>query len=312
MKRVLMKLGSFIVTLFFVSVIAFLLFQIIPGDSAVAKLGSSYTEEAAERMREASGYYDPLPVRFAKWLFAAVKGDFGYSDRYTNMKVSELMKGRLSVTVWLAVYSLVLIGLLGIPLGLMGAKKPGSLADRVTDLLGQITMATPSFVMGILVTLVFGVILNAFTPGAYVDIKDDPLGFFIYLFFPALSVALPKIGSTVKFLKSTIRREQKKDYVRTAKAKGNTLNAVMWQHVFQNSLLPVITYVGLIGVEVLAGSVMVEQIFNLPGLGRLLVTSISNRDFNVVQAIVMYTAVIVLFLNAFLDKAYRMLDPRLR
>jgi peptide/nickel transport system permease protein/oligopeptide transport system permease protein len=130
------------------------------------------------------------------------------------------------------------------------------------------------------------------------------------MFFPALAVALPKIAMTVRFMKTSVKKELKCDYVRTAKAKGCSVNRIMWKHVLKNSMLPVITFIGLIVAEVMAGSIMIEKVFNLPGMGLLLVNSISNRDYPVVQAIVMYIALIVITVNFLVDIAYRLLDPR--
>ncbi|MCR5684825.1 MAG: ABC transporter permease, partial [Lachnospiraceae bacterium] len=160
------------------------------------------------------------------------------------------------------------------------------------------------------VTILFGIVLKWFVPGGYTDPSRDLTGFIGFMVFPAISVALPKIAMTVRFMKTRVKTELGKNYVRTARAKGNTTDGVMWKHVFKNSLMPVITFIGLIVAEVMAGSIMIEQVFNLPGMGRLLVTSIANRDFNVVQAIVIYIATAVIFVNMIVDIAYKLVDPR--
>ena len=140
--------------------------------------------------------------------------------------------------------------------------------------------------------------------------SEDLTGFIGFMMFPAISVALPKIATTVRFMKARVETELEQNYVRTARAKGNNMRRVMWGHVFKNSLMPVITFIGLIVAEVMAGSIMIEQVFNLPGMGRLLVTSIANRDFNVVQAIVIYIATAVIFVNMIVDVLYKIVDPR--
>lgn len=310
MKRIGIKLVSFAVTLFFVAILTFLMFRIIPGDAAIAKLGTDATPEMIEALQEEYGYDKNVIVRFFDWLGDAIRGDFGMSIRYSGKSVASLIGDRLSVTVWLAVFSLALIILISLPLGLWCAARPGGIIDKLSDVVAQVMMAIPAFVQGIIVTLIFGIVFAAFTPGAYISPEKDFRGFLGYLFFPALSVALPKIGMTIRFMKTSVREQRKEDYVKTAIAKGASVHDVMWQHIFKNSLLPVITFIGLIMAEVMAGSIMIEQVFNLPGLGRLLVTSISNRDFNVVQAIVMFIAVVVLFVNALVDILYKLIDPR--
>lgn len=312
MRYYLRKLISYILTLLSVAVVCFLLFRLIPGDAAVARLGTDATPEQLAELRAAYGYDRPLPVRFFSWLGGALTGDFGISFRYSPMTVTELIGQRLPVTLLLAGFSLVLIIVLSIPLGLVCSRHPGGRLDRISDGLSQLVMAIPSFVQGILVTLLFGIILNAFTPGGYVSISEDPAGCLAFLFFPALSVALPKIAMTVRFMKTSVKRELGREYVRTARAKGCDEARVLWLHVFRNSVMPVITFIGLIVAEIMAGSIMIEQVFNLPGLGRLLVSSIANRDFNVVQAIVMYIAVTVITVNALTDVLYRVNDPRTR
>ena len=226
------------------------------------------------------------------------------------MSVAELIGGRLPVTLTLAGMSVLLIIIVAIPLGILTTRDPGGTVDRITDGAMITIMAIPSFIQGIIITFIFGILLRFFIPGGYIDPKENLTGFIGFMMFPAISVALPKIAMTVRFMKTRVKAELGKDYVRTARAKGNAMRGVMWRHVFKNSLMPVITFVGLIVAEVMAGSIMIEQVFNLPGMGRLLVTSISNRDFNVVQAIVVYIATAVILVNMIVDVLYKIVDPR--
>ena len=310
MNFYLRKLISLIITLLCVAVLSFVMFQIIPSDAAITKLGTDATPEQIAALRAEYGYDRPLPERFVKWLAGAVRGDFGQSVRYETMSVTELIGGRLPVTLTLAVMSILLVVIFAIPLGLICGRYPGGRLDRISDAVAVTFMAVPSFVQGILVTMLFGIALSAFVPGGYVSMQEDTVGFLRYMFFPALSVALPKIAMTLRFMKSSIRKELTSNYVRTARAKGNTTSGVMWRHVFRNTLMPVVTFIGLLVAEVMAGSIMVEQVFNIPGMGRLLVTSISNRDFNVVAAIVIYIAATVVTVNMLVDILYKLIDPR--
>lgn len=304
------KLISFLITLFCVALLSFLLFQIIPGDAAMSKLGIEASPEQVEELRAQYGYDRNIFVRFFSWFGGVFTGDLGVSIKYGPTTVGELIAARLPITIWLGVLSILLIILFSIPLGLLAAKRPGGIVDTVTDWIAQIFMAIPSFVQGILVTLLFGLVLSWFVPGKYVSPTTDFPEFLRCMFFPALSVALPKIAMTVRFMKTSVKKELKADYVRTAKAKGCSQNRIMVRHVLKNSMLPVITFIGLIVAEVMAGSIMIEKVFNLPGLGLLLVNSIQNRDYNVVQAIVVYIALLVITVNFIVDIIYKLLDPR--
>ena len=310
MNYYIKKLISFLITLFCVALLSFLLFQIIPGDAAMSKLGIEATPEQVEELRAQYGYDRNVFARFFSWFGGIFTGDLGVSIKYGPMKVSELIGARLPVTIWLGVLSIILIVVISIPLGLICAKKPGGIVDIVSDWLAQLFMAVPSFVQGILISFIFGIVFSLFTPGKYVSPLTDFPEFLQCMFFPALAVALPKIAMTVRFMKTSVKKELKCDYVRTAKAKGCSVNRIMWKHVLKNSMLPVITFIGLIVAEVMAGSIMIEKVFNLPGMGLLLINSISNRDYPVVQAIVMYIALIVITVNFLVDIAYRLLDPR--
>ena len=304
------KIVSFILTILCVAMLSFIMFQVLPGDAAIARLGTEATPEAIEALRAEYGYDRPVGERFVTWLKGAVKGDFGMSMRYEGISVTELIGSRLPVTLTLAGMSIVLIALVSLPVGLLTAAKPGSAADRISEAAAITFMAIPSFVTGLLITLIFGIWLRAFTPGGYVAPSVNFGRFLSFMIFPAISVAIPKIAMTVQYMKASVKEQLSCDYIRTARAKGNNLQGVMWKHVLGNSMMPVITFIGLIVAEVLAGSIMIEQVFNLPGMGRLLVNSIANRDFNVVQAIVLYIAATVLLVNLIVDIIYKVIDPR--
>lgn len=311
MKYFLKKIGTLIITLLIVSFLTFVVFQIIPGDSAIATLGTDATPEAIEALREEMGYNDPIPVRYINWMKGVIKGDFGTSTKY-NESVTTLIKDRLPVTFWLAILSLIIILVISIPLGILSARKQGKILDEVVSFITQISMSIPPFFLGIVITLIFGILLQWFVPGKYISYKENFTGFLQFLIYPAITIAIPKIGMVVKFLRSSVIRQLNLDYVRTAYSKGNEERTVLYKHVLKNALIPVVTFFAMIIADVLAGSIIVEQVFNLPGLGRFLVVAISNRDFSVVQAIVMYIAFIVIFINFLVDIVYQRIDPRVR
>lgn len=311
MKYVVKKMGVLIAMLFLVSFITFIAFSVIPGDSAITALGIDATEEAIEAMRTSLGLNDPIPVRYLRWVKDVITGDFGSSIQY-NMKVSTLIGDKLPVTVSLAILSVLLITVFGIPLGVWIAKARSKKVQDLIALITQVFMSIPPFFLGMLLTLLFGILLKWFTPGGYISYKENFAGFLSYLIFPAIAIAIPKISMVAKFTASSIRREMGLDYVRTAYSKGDTRNQVFRHHILKNSMMPVVTFMGMIIADVLAGSIIVEQVFNIPGLGRLLVSSIGNRDLFVVQAIILYIVTVVIVVNFIVDLIYQILDPRVR
>ncbi len=316
MRYLAKKLITLIMTLFLVSAAAFLAFQVIPGDVVTSILGTEATPEMEEKLREELGLNKPPVVRYFDWVGDVLRGDLGVSYRYSKnmnemLPVAELIGGKLPVTLWLAALSLVLIVAVSVPLGVFWAKSGSRVMDAVLGVATQTAMAVPSFFLGILVTYLLGIVLGLFAPGGYVSYKEDFGGFLRYLFFPALSVAIPKIAMTARFLRNSMLTEMNADYVRTAYSKGCTKRRVMYGHVLRNALMPVVTFLGMIMAEIVAGSIVVEQVFGLPGIGRLLISSINNRDFPVVEILILYITFVVIFVYFFVDILYRMIDPRI-
>jgi len=309
MKYIIKKVFTLIITLLLVSIFTFTAFQIIPGDSATAALGMEATDEAINAYREEMGLNKSIPVQYVTWLSKAIAGDFGTSAQY-EMPVSKLISDRLPVTVWLAVISFLLIIIISLPLGILAAKQKDRSSDRIITVLTQVSMAVPAFFLGMILSLVFGIILKWFTPGQYVNYRVDFLGFLRFMIFPAIAIAIPKIAMLVRFLRSSILRQMNLDYVRTARSKGMKENDILYQHVLKNALIPVITFLAMVLADILAGAILIEQVFNLPGLGRLLLVAISTRDYFVVQAIILYIATIVVVINFVIDLLYQWIDPR--
>ena len=316
MKYMLKKITTLIITLLLVSVVTFVAFSVIPGDPALAKLGTYATPERVEALREEMGLNKSLPERYVDWLSGAVRGDFGESYQYAGTPVSELINQRLQVTAILAVMAFIIILVISIPMGIVSARKEGTWIDVFINLFTQVTMAIPAFFLGMILTYFFGLTFKFFQPGKFVMLTwplEENLGSCIrYLIFPAIAIAIPKIAMVVKFLRNSVLSEVKKDYVRTAYSKGNRTKKVLYIHVFQNALIPVITFIAMVAAEILAGSIVVEQVFSVTGMGRLLVTAISNRDYPIVQAVVLYITVIVIIINFIVDILYQFVDPRVR
>ena len=310
MKHAVKKLGMMLLTMLIVSFLAFLACQVIPGDPTNTILGTDATPEQVEALRAQLGLDRPFFVRYFDWLFRFVQGDFGTSYSY-SMQVSDMLSGKLGVTLLLAVLSFTLTVLVSIPVGILSADCGGWL-DKALTVTGQITMAVPPFFTGILLTYLFGLILHWFTPGEFVAPGVDFWGSVAYLIFPATAIALPRIAMTVKMLRSGILGELNKDYVRTAHSRGNDRKAILYRHVLRNAVVPSVAFLAMTIADIVAGSVVIEQVFAIPGMGRLLFSSISNRDYPVVQAVIVLMAFWVVLVNFVADMINQRLDPRLR
>lgn len=311
MAAVAKKAGALLVTLFLVSLVTFLAFNLLPGDPATAMLGTQATPAQLHALRAQLGLDEPLAQRYGSWLWAFVRGNPGVSIRYA-MPVSALLADRIPVTLWLTALSCAMILVISLPLGVFSAGRRSRFAQALVAVADQVTMAVPPFFLGMLLILVFGVIFRLFVPGAYVDYKTDFGGFIGYLILPALAIALPKSGMVVRFLRGSLVGQLHADYVRTARSKGVSGRALLYGHVLRNALVPVLALMGMIVADILAGSIIIEQVFGLPGVGRLLISSITARDFPLAQALVVYIALIVVVVNFLVDVLFRLVDPRIR
>ncbi len=304
------KILTMCVTLFAVTLFVFLAFHMISGDPVTSMLGTQATPERAEALREELGLNDPVFVQYGRWAAGFLKGDMGTSYSY-RMPVSEMILDKLPVTITMTLMAFVWMILISIPVGLYAAKHEDGMTDRIITVANQIIMAVPPFFAGILITFVFGMIFRLFTPGGYVSYQINIGKFVGYLFFPSLAIALPKAAMAVKLLRSSVISEMKLDYVRTAYSRGNSKRSVLYRHVLRNAMIPVITFLGMALSDMIAGSIIIEQVFGIPGLGRILLTSISNRDYPVVMAVIVCIAALVLAVNMVVDVIYGLVDPRI-
>lgn len=309
LKYILKKIGMMILTLLVVSILVFLAFNLIPGDPAARILGTNATKEQLSLLREEMGLNAPLYERYGKWILGFVQGDLGES--YTYGPVAELLLDKVPITIVLSLMAFAMMLVISIPLGLFTARHEGSVIDHVIVILDQVIMAIPPFFSGILLTLIFGLALRVFVPGNFVSYSENVGAFVGYLVFPAIAIALPKIAMCVKLLRGSVIEESSKDYVRTAYSRGNTTKGVFYLHVLKNAMIPVITFMGMALADMVTGSIVIEQVFGIPGIGRMLLTSISNRDYPVVEAIIMGIAILVMLVNLLVDVVYRLMDPRI-
>ena len=311
MKYTAKKFLTLIITLFTVSLLAFLAFQVIPGDPTTKMLGTEATEEAKAALRVQLGLDGPVLVRYFNWLTAFLRGDMGTSYSY-QMPVAGMLSDKLPITFLLSVMAFAFTVVISIPLGIWAGSAKSKAADVVISVLDQVVMSVPPFFIGILATYLFGTILNVFSTGNFVSYKESWSGCLGYLVLPALSIAIPRIAMTVRMLRSSIISELERDYVRTARSRGAARGAILSRHVLKNALIPVITFLAVSAAEIMTGSIIIERVFAIPGISQLLMTSISGRDFPVVQAIMVILAAWIVVVNFVADLLYQLADPRIR
>lgn len=310
MKHVLKKFIILLVTAVLVSFLTFCAFQLI-GDPAARMLGAEATPEAVAALREQLGFNRPLMTRYFEWAGSFVRGDMGTSYSY-NLPVSDMVLPKLGVTVTLTLMAFAMTCIVSISLGIYQIRRENSTFDRVMTVVNQITMSIPPFFIGILLTVIFGLLLRFFTPGYYVAFSESAAGFFGYMIFPALAIAIPKIAQGVKLLRSQALEQMEQNYVRTAYSRGMNRKTVLNYHALHNALIPVISFLAISLSEMLASCIIIEQIFSIPGIGRLLLSSIGNRDFPVVLAIVVILVLWVIIVNFIADVIYPFIDPRMK
>lgn len=305
------KIGGLLLTLVLVSLITFGVFQILPGNPAYIILGVDADPLQIETLTKKMGLDLPLYQRYIEWILGVLKGDLGTSFRY-QQPVTQLISQGLAVTGGLAAMTMLLTVLIGIPVGIWLAGHSNKAYSVGCSMISQISLSVPAFCMGIFLIHIFSVRLKWFPSIGFVHWSEDPIGCIRSLLLPALSLALGSSAVLIRYVKVSITNQQKQDYVRTAYSKGLKKSKVMYGHVVRNSLIPVITILGMLTADILGGSIITENVFSLPGIGRLISVSISSRDLPLLQGLVLYLAVIVVICNFAVDLIYSVVDPRIR
>lgn len=311
MAYYLRKLGGFLATLLLVSLVTFAVFQILPGDPAEVILGVDADPVQLRQLREELGTDQPLPLRYWNWIAGVLRGDLGSSYRY-HQPVAELIAGGLSVTVALALFSLLLTALIGLPTGVWLAHHGKRACAAPVSFLSQLGLSVPAFCVSIVLIEIFSVGLNWLPSMGFVPWTRDPLGCLRSLLLPALAIAFGSSAVLIRYVRVSVSSQEERDYVRTARSKGVPAGEILRGHVLRNSLIPVLTIFGMIVTDVLGGSIIIENVFSLPGIGRLISTSISTRDLPLIQGLTLYLAGIVVTCNFAVDLLYSAVDPRIR
>ena len=313
LKRTLL----FIPTMLLVATLVFAILRLVPGDPAISLLSggpqteTEFTEEDLQRLRAKLGTDRPIYVQYATWVWGLIQLDFGTSFFY-DQPVWDDIKKRFPITFELAILALLMAGAVAIPLGVISAIKQDSLPDYVgrNNTIGGI--AVPNFWIGILLVYMLANLFDWLPPLGYKDVWDAPLDNLQQLVFPALALAITHMAFLARVTRSAALEVSREDYIRTARSKGLSEKVVLGRHLLKNALLPVITVAGFEVGRLMGGTVLIETIFNVPGIGQLLVKGIQHRDFPMVQGIVIIITFLVLVLNLIVDLAYAWLNPRIR
>lgn len=310
-RATLTKVCEFLLTTLLVSFFTFAAFSIIPGDPARIMLGTEASEEQVEQLRVELGLNEPLAERYIKWLGNAFRGDFGTSLSF-NTSVGDLISSRLPVTLGMSLIALIIVLLVSFPMAAICSKRPGKPLDKTLSCAGHILFAIPPFALSMMLILFSANVLGIFTAGRYTAPSVNFGSYLSSLLLPSFCIALPKIAMTFKFLRASMIEYSQGDFVRTAKSHGLTDLRIMLKHIIPNSMVSSVTVISLVLSDIMGGSLIVEQVFNLPGLGRLLLTSIARRDFPLLSGIVFYLALITVILYFLADLISALIDPRIR
>lgn len=308
---ILRRLAVAIPTLFLVMVFVFTLQRMLPGDPLLVMAGEERDPAVLEDLRKLYGFDRPIPVQFLIWVKEVASGNFGASLR-TGAPVTQLIAQTLPVTIQLAIASIIIALLIGIPTGVLAAVKKGTWLDYVANAISLSGLSIPNFWLGIILILFVSVHLRWLPASGFVSVFDDPTEAFRTTIMPAFVLGSGLAATLMRHTRSAMLEVLRLDYVRTARAKGLMEPAVVLKHALRNALVPIVTLSTLLFGQLLAGAVLTEQVFTIPGFGKLIVDAVFNRDYGVVQGVVLCTAIAFIFMNLVADVLYIVINPRLR
>ena len=310
-RYVFRRVGALAVTLFFVSLLVFVVVRVLPGDPALIILGLEANPDSVARVRQALGLDRPIPVQYAQWVGQALRGDLGRSIQY-DLPVGTLILSRLSVTLPLTLLAAGLMVAAALPLGVFAATRHRRWGDYLTMTLSQLGVAVPGFWAGLLLILLFSVRLGWVQAGGFDGWGEGIWRGLRSLLLPAVALGLFQFAVLARTTRSAVLEVLREEYVKTARAKGVAERVVLFRHALRNALIPIVTVAGIQLGQLLAGSIILESVFYLPGLARLTLAAISARDLPVVQGVVLFVASMIVTVNAAVDILYGILDPRIR
>lgn len=313
LRRVLMMLPQ----IFILSVLAFLIAKMMPGDPFTGLITPETDPNTIEALRVKAGFYDPLPVQYWNWISKAFRGDFGQSYTY-KYEVTKLIGERIGNTVWLSLLTMILTYLIALPLGMIAGRFQNSWADKAIVVYTFITYSIPVFVFALVLLWLFGYTLGWFPTRGSVDsdVVAGTLAYYVnkfhHMILPAFTMAILSTTGTIQYLRTGVIDAKSQDYVRTARAKGVPENVVFNRHIFRNSILPIAAFLGYEFTGLIGGSVFIENIFSYPGMGNLFVTSITGRDYSVILALLLLFGTATLLGTLLSDIIMSIVDPRVR
>ncbi len=302
---------TFVLTMLGTSILVFMVLEVLPGDPALTILGVDAPESAYEALREKLGLNRPAFERYLEWFAGFVTFDLGVSYTY-SVPVRELIGAALFITVPLALFSMLFTIVIAVVMGVYAAARHGKVGDYGVMGVSQLGIAVPNFWFGIILILIFAVDLKWFRSGGFPGWDKDVLGSLKALVLPAVALATVQAAILTRVTRSAVLEVSREDFVRTARAKGLSRRSTLWGHVLRNALIPMVTIMGVQFANLLAGTIVIENVFSLPGIGRLIFQSISNRDLIVVMSLTMMLAAMVITVNFIVDLLYAAIDPRIR
>ncbi|MCZ7935325.1 ABC transporter permease [Agrobacterium leguminum] len=305
------RLLSLVITLFAVSLIIYVVMGLLPGDPAAIMLGTSASPDTLAALQKQMGLDQPLPLRYLHWLAGVFHGDLGQSYTY-GVPVAGLILERLAVTLPLALLAVCLSVAIAIPLGVAAARSRNGALDFAAGLFSHVGIAVPGFWVGLLLIIVFSTTLGWMPSGGFPGWTPSFSAGLTALILPAVALSLSQAGVLTRVCRSAVLEVMNEDFVRTARAKGLSERVALWRHAVPNAMIPVVTMIGLQFTFLIAGAVLVENVFNLPGLGRLAYQALTQRDIVVMQSVVLFFSALVIVMNFVVDIAYLFIDPRLR
>ena len=305
------RLFATIPVLFLISAITFFTIRLLPGDPALAILGPEADYNLVEALREELGLNRPVVVQYLDWMYHAFQGEFGESRR-SGDTVAALVSDRLEVTIQLGILSLIVAVILALPIGLMAGSKPNTPFDYLGTFFAVVGAAIPNFWLALLLILVFAVDLGWFPALGFTSFREDPLENMRGMVLPAIAIGIAQAAVLARQTRASMVEVLQQDYVRTARSKGLRERNVIFRHGFRNAMIPVITILGLQISNIVSGAIIIESVFSLPGIGKLLIDSIFNRELVTVQALALMLALAVAMSNLLVDVSYGYIDPRIR
>lgn len=305
------RMLSIIPVLIIVSIIVFTLIHLIPGDPARAILGQEASIQQIENLREELGLNQPIVTQYFDWVVGILQGDLGTSY-FSNKPVTEIIFQYIGATLSLAIYAQILAVVIAIPLGILAARYKGSIIDQFLTSASLFGISIPSFLSGLLLVLVFGVFFKWLPVAGYKPLDHGVIEHIKYLTLPAISLGLLQAALITRMTRSSMLEILGQNFIRTAKAKGAKQQRIIYLHALRNAFIPILTVIGQSFASLVAGAAVVETIFNIPGIGQLIINSVTRRDYSVIQGIVLFITVSYVFINLIIDVLYSIVDPRVR